>query len=77
MNHKDSATNGNVDRIQGRGTHDAIERAREHVAAANAGSAIWTWRSSLSRVNHDILMPRLADPLFAGGEYGGWTGVAA
>src|ERR1041384_2978062 len=44
----------------GRGTHDAIERAREHVVA---GHRLWVGmdlEKFFDRVNHDILMSRLA-----------------
>lgn len=44
----------------GRGTHDAIERAREHVAAGHRWIVGMDLEKFFDRVNHDILMSRLA-----------------
>jgi RNA-directed DNA polymerase len=44
----------------GRGAHDAIERAREHVAAGNRWVVDMDLEKFFDRVNHDILMSRLA-----------------
>jgi RNA-directed DNA polymerase len=44
----------------GRGTHDALERAREHVAAGNRWVVDMDLEKFFDRVNHDILMSRLA-----------------
>ena len=45
---------------RGRGTHDAIERAREHVAAGHRWVVDLDLEKFFDRVNHDILMSRLA-----------------
>jgi RNA-directed DNA polymerase len=44
----------------GRGTHDAVERAREHVAAGHRWVVDMDLEKFFDRVNHDILMSRLA-----------------
>ena len=44
----------------GRGTHDAIERARQHVAAGHRWVVDMDLEKFFDRVNHDILMSRLA-----------------
>lgn len=44
----------------GRGAHDAIERAREHVAAGHRWVVDLDLEKFFDRVNHDILMSRLA-----------------
>ena len=44
----------------GRGTHDALERAREHVAAGCRWLVDLDLEKFFDRVNHDILMSRLA-----------------
>jgi RNA-directed DNA polymerase len=44
----------------GRGTHDAIERARAHVAAGHRWVVDMDLEKFFDRVNHDILMSRLA-----------------
>jgi RNA-directed DNA polymerase len=44
----------------GRGTHDAIERAREHVVAGHRFVVDMDLEKFFDRVNHDILMSRLA-----------------
>ena len=44
----------------GRGTHGAIERAREHVAAGHRWVVDLDLEKFFDRVNHDILMSRLA-----------------
>jgi group II intron reverse transcriptase/maturase len=44
----------------GRGAHDALERAREHVAAGHRWVVDMDLEKFFDRVNHDILMPRLA-----------------
>ena len=44
----------------GRGTHDAIQRAREHVAAGHRWVVDMDLEKFFDRVNHDILMSRLA-----------------
>jgi RNA-directed DNA polymerase len=44
----------------GRGTHDALERAREHVAAGHRWVVDMDLEKFFDRVNHDILMSRLA-----------------
>lgn len=44
----------------GRGAHDAIERAREHVAAGCRWVVDMDLEKFFDRVNHDILMSRLA-----------------
>jgi group II intron reverse transcriptase/maturase len=44
----------------GRGTHDALERAREHVAAGHRWVVDLDLEKFFDRVNHDILMSRLA-----------------
>jgi RNA-directed DNA polymerase len=45
---------------RGRGTHDALERAREHVAARYRWVVDMDLEKFFDRVNHDILMSRLA-----------------
>jgi RNA-directed DNA polymerase len=45
---------------RGRGTHDAVERAREHVAAGHRWVVDMDLEKFFDRVNHDILMSRLA-----------------
>ena len=45
---------------RGRGTHDALERAREHVAAGYRWVVDMDLEKFFDRVNHDILMSRLA-----------------
>jgi RNA-directed DNA polymerase len=44
----------------GRGAHDALERAREHVAAGHRWVVDMDLEKFFDRVNHDILMSRLA-----------------
>ena len=44
----------------GRGAHDALERAREHVAAGYRWVVDMDLEKFFDRVNHDILMSRLA-----------------
>jgi RNA-directed DNA polymerase len=44
----------------GRGTHDAVERAREHIAAGGRWVVDMDLEKFFDRVNHDILMSRLA-----------------
>lgn len=44
----------------GRGTHDAMERAREHIAAGHRWVVDMDLEKFFDRVNHDILMSRLA-----------------
>ena len=44
----------------GRGAHDALERAREHVAAGHRWVVDLDLEKFFDRVNHDILMSRLA-----------------
>jgi RNA-directed DNA polymerase len=44
----------------GRGAHDAVERAREHVAAGHRWVVDMDLEKFFDRVNHDILMSRLA-----------------
>jgi RNA-directed DNA polymerase len=44
----------------GRGAHDAVERAREHVAAGYRWVVDMDLEKFFDRVNHDILMSRLA-----------------
>jgi group II intron reverse transcriptase/maturase len=44
----------------GRGTHDAVERAGEHVAAGHRWVVDMDLEKFFDRVNHDILMSRLA-----------------
>jgi RNA-directed DNA polymerase len=45
---------------RGRGAHDALERAREHVAAGHRWVVDMDLEKFFDRVNHDILMSRLA-----------------
>jgi RNA-directed DNA polymerase len=45
---------------RGRGAHDALERAREHVAAGYRWVVDMDLEKFFDRVNHDILMSRLA-----------------
>ncbi len=44
----------------GRGAHDAVERAREHIAAGYRWVVDMDLEKFFDRVNHDILMSRLA-----------------
>jgi RNA-directed DNA polymerase len=44
----------------GRGAHDAVERAREHVAAGHRWAVDLDLAQFFDRVNHDVLMARLA-----------------
>jgi len=44
----------------GRGAHDALERARDHVAAGHRWVVDMDLEKFFDRVNHDILMSRLA-----------------
>jgi RNA-directed DNA polymerase len=44
----------------GRGAHDALERAREHVAAGHRWVVDMDLEKFFDRVNHDVLMSRLA-----------------
>ena len=44
----------------GRGAHDALQRAREHVAAGHRWVVDMDLEKFFDRVNHDILMSRLA-----------------
>lgn len=44
----------------GRGAHDAVDRAREHVAAGHRWVVDLDLEKFFDRVNHDILMSRLA-----------------
>jgi RNA-directed DNA polymerase len=44
----------------GRGAHDAVERAREHVAAGHRWVVDMDLEKFFDRVNHDILMSRVA-----------------
>ncbi len=72
----------------GRGAHDALERAREHVAAGHRWVVDLDLEKFFDRVNHDILMSRLARRIkdkrilllirrfFTGGNDGGWTGLS-
>jgi RNA-directed DNA polymerase len=45
---------------RGRGAHDALERAREHIAAGYRWVVDMDLEKFFDRVNHDILMSRLA-----------------
>ena len=44
----------------GRGTHDAVRAAREHIAAGHRWVVDMDLEKFFDRVNHDVLMARLA-----------------
>ncbi len=73
----------------GRSAHDAVRRARDHIAAGYRWVVDVDLEKFFDRVNHDVLMARVArrvkdrrvlrphSPISAGGDDGGRTDVAA